>query len=169
VKTRQLNRTFVYPSTGIRDNQLRTWNYLGLFTPRLEESKIRALGKLFGLDDAKAPLETRVRSYLDANCAGCHRPGHLIRATFDARFDTPLGRQGLLDVPTVSDSLNVKDPCVIAGGDVARSMLAQRMRRTDHHRMPPLASSVVDRAALELLEVWIKEQGRPRKDKTGSR
>jgi uncharacterized repeat protein (TIGR03806 family) len=169
VKTRQLNEPFVYPSTGIRDNQLRTWNYLGLFTPRLQESKIGALRKLAALDDARAPLETRVRSYLDANCAACHRPGHIIRATFDARFDTPLSLQGLLDVPTVSDSLNIKDPCLIASGDVARSMMAQRMRRTDQHRMPPLASAVVDRAALDLLEAWIKGESRRRKRGAGSR
>jgi hypothetical protein len=156
VKTRQLNGPFTYPGTGITDNQLRTWNYLGLFSPRLDESKIAGFRKLAALDDATASLSDRARSYLDANCANCHRPGNIIRATFDARFDTPLSRQGLLDVPTVSDSLNVPDPRVIACGDIGRSMMVQRMRRTDKARMPPLASAVVDRAALDELERWIE-------------
>jgi uncharacterized repeat protein (TIGR03806 family) len=156
VKTRQLNGRFIYPSTKTTDNQLRTWNYLGLFNPRLDENKIAGLSKLAALDDTKASLTDRARSYLDANCANCHRPGNIIRATFDARFDTPLTKQGLLDSPTVSDSLNVTDPRVIACGEPGRSMLLQRMRRGDQHRMPPLASAIVDRAALDVLIPWIE-------------
>jgi uncharacterized repeat protein (TIGR03806 family) len=157
VKTRQLNGSFTY-ATGTTDNQLRTWNYLGLFRPRLEESKIAGLRKLVSLTDTKASLTDRARSYLDANCANCHRPGNIIRATFDVRFDTPLARQGLLDAPTVSDTLDLTDPRVIACGDVGRSMAAQRMRRTDKNRMPPLASAIPDRAALDVLERWIKSE-----------
>ncbi|HEY7313882.1 MAG TPA: PQQ-dependent sugar dehydrogenase [Gemmataceae bacterium] len=157
VKTRQLNGSFTYP-TGTTDNQLRTWNYLGLFRPRLEESKIAELRKLVPLTDTKASLADRARSYLDANCANCHRPGNILRATFDARFDTPLARQGLFDAPTVSDTLNLSDPRVIACGDLGRSMTVQRMRRTDKNRMPPLASAIPDRAALDVLERWIKSE-----------
>jgi uncharacterized repeat protein (TIGR03806 family) len=163
VKTRQLNGQFTYPATGVTDNQLRTWNYLGLFTPRIDESKIAGFRKLAALDDTAASLTDRARSYLDANCANCHRPGNIIRATFDARFDTPLSRQGLLDVSTVSDSLSLTDPRVIACGDVGRSMMVQRMRRTDKSRMPPLASAILDRAALDVLERWIKQASGERK------
>jgi uncharacterized repeat protein (TIGR03806 family) len=161
VKTRQLNGPFAYPSTGVTDNQLRAWNHLGLFEPRLEEGQIAGFRKLRALDDATASLTDRARSYLDANCANCHRPGNIIRATFDARFDTPLSRQGLLDAPTVSYSLNVPNPRVIACGDVRRSMMTQRMRRTDQNRMPPLASAVLDQAALDVLERWIKTAALP--------
>lgn len=163
VKTRQLNRDFTYPLTGIRDNQLRTWNYLGLFAPRVDEHKIAGFRKLAALDDSAVSLTDRARSYLDANCSHCHRPGNILRATFDARFDTPLTRQGLLDAPTVSDSLNVTNPRVIACGDVRRSMLLHRMRRADQYRMPPVASAIVDRTALEVLERWIKQSTISRK------
>jgi hypothetical protein len=160
VKTRQLNGTFLYPQTGRRDNQLRTWNHLGLFEPAVDESRIPTLDSLARLDDEHAPLQKRARSYLDANCAHCHRPDNPIRAAFDARFDTPLARQGLLDAATVSDSLGLREPRVVACGDPGRSMIFQRMRRDDRFRMPPLATQVHDRAALEVLQAWIREARR---------
>jgi uncharacterized repeat protein (TIGR03806 family) len=155
VKTRQLNRDFTDPATGTSANQLHTWNTLGMFLSRIDESKIPTFSRLAALDDAKAGLEHRARSYLDANCANCHRPGNTIRAAFDARFDTPLKTQGILNVATVSDSLNVIDPKVVAPGDPARSMLVQRMRRSDNFKMPPLASNIHDESALAALEQWI--------------
>jgi uncharacterized repeat protein (TIGR03806 family) len=155
VKTRQLNRDFTDPVTGTRDNQLRAWNSLGMLNPRIDENKISTIATLAAIDDPKAGLEHRVRSYLDANCANCHRPGNTIRAVFDARFDIPLKEQGIINAATVSDSLNVIDPKVVAPGDPARSMLIQRMRRSDNFKMPPLASNVHDESALAVLEQWI--------------
>jgi uncharacterized repeat protein (TIGR03806 family) len=155
VKTRQLNRPFTYPANGVTDNQVRAWNYLGLFRPALDERHIDALERLAPLDDAHASLEERARSYLDANCAHCHRPGNVLRAAFDARFDTPL-RPGLVGAPTVSDSLGVHEPRLAAPGDPGRSMIYQRMRRGDAFRMPPLAVSVADEQALAVVERWIR-------------
>ncbi|HEX3134167.1 MAG TPA: PQQ-dependent sugar dehydrogenase [Planctomycetota bacterium] len=73
-KTRQLNGAFTYP-TGRSDNQLRTWNYLQMFGTRIDESAISGLRRTVPLTDTAASVETRVRSYLDSNCAQCHRPG----------------------------------------------------------------------------------------------
>jgi uncharacterized repeat protein (TIGR03806 family) len=164
VKTRQLNRPFAYPGS-VTDNQLRTWNYLGLFQKALDERDIPALPKLASLSDTRAPLAERARAYLDANCAHCHRPGHVIRATFDARYNSPLGAQTLLDVATVSDNLGVMDPCVIACGDLNRSMVLRRMRREDSFRMPPLAVHVADEAGLDVLEHWVRSLARRHKEK----
>jgi uncharacterized repeat protein (TIGR03806 family) len=157
VKTRQLNRAITYPATSVTDNQLRTWNYLGLFDKALDEGRIGSFSKLVDVRDGRAGLEERARSYLDANCAGCHRPGTVIRAAFDARYETPLPKQGLLNAPTVSDSLGVDRPCVVAPGDPERSLLYLRLARDDRSRMPPLAIHVQDRAALEVLRCWIRE------------
>jgi uncharacterized repeat protein (TIGR03806 family) len=156
VKTRQLNRDYIYPNTGITDNQLRTWNYLGLLSPGLREDGIPHYPHLAALDDARANVEERARSYIDANCAHCHRPGNTLRATFDARYDTPLSDQVLVNAATVSDSLSVVDPRVIAPRDPLRSMLLLRMKRSDNYRMPPLAMSVHDESALGLLQQWIE-------------
>ena len=40
VKTRQLNNGFVYPGSGVQDNQLRTWSHIGLFHQSLDEAAI---------------------------------------------------------------------------------------------------------------------------------
>src|SRR5262249_40610492 len=52
VKTRQLNRAFTYP-TGVTDNQLRTWSYLGLFDKVLDEGRITSLPKLVDVRDRR--------------------------------------------------------------------------------------------------------------------
>jgi uncharacterized repeat protein (TIGR03806 family) len=157
VKTRQLNGSFTYPETGITDNQLRTWNYLGMFRSHLPQDQFANYPRFVALDDASAPLEARARSYLDSNCAHCHRPGNTLRATFDARFDTPLPQQGLVNALTVSDSLSVRDPRVLAPGDCGRSMILRRLTRSDSFRMPPVGVRVLDRAALRVLEQWVRK------------
>ena len=90
VKTRQLNRDYVY-RTSVTDNELRAWNHLGLFETNLDETALENFPKLARTDDVTRTLEDRARSYLDANCAHCHRP-HGTVAYFDARYDTPLAR-----------------------------------------------------------------------------
>jgi len=86
VKTRQLNRPFTYPS-GVTDNELRAWNHIGLFAPSFADEDVARFPKLAAAEDATRTLVDRARSYLDANCAQCHRPGGTV-AYFDARYDT---------------------------------------------------------------------------------
>jgi uncharacterized repeat protein (TIGR03806 family) len=161
VKTRQLNRPFTYPATGVTDNQLRTWNHLRLFTGELAEADISGYPKLAALSDRKAPLEERVRSYLDANCSNCHRPGGT-RGQFDARFDTPLAKQNLIKGPVGSTNLDLPNCKLITPGDLKASMVYQRMnRRHDLFNMPPLATHEIDREAVEVFAEWIRSLGEP--------
>jgi uncharacterized repeat protein (TIGR03806 family) len=163
VKTRQLNGDFTYPQSGVTDNQLRTWNHLGMFAHPLEEDNIPRYARLVPVTDARTSLEHRVRSYLDANCAHCHRPGGA-RAAFDARFDTPLAKQNLLNGPLTAADLGVPGAKLIVPGDPAKSMLYLRAeRRRDVFNMPPVASNEVDTEALAVLEAWIKTLSERRK------
>jgi uncharacterized repeat protein (TIGR03806 family) len=156
VNTRQLNRPSTDPSATATDNLLRTWNRLGLFRPAIRDEDFARLDRLVAVTDTKAALEHRVRSYLDANCAQCHRPGGT-RGDFDARFDTPLARQKLVNAPPLSSDLGVAGVKLVTPGDPERSMIYLRMkRRQDVFNMPPLATHEADSAALAAVRDWIK-------------
>lgn len=154
-KARQLNGDHVY-ADGRTDNQLRTWNYLQMFGAGFSEKSIGGYAKICRVDDAAASLESRVRSYLDANCAHCHRPGGT-GAQWDARFDTPLEKQNLFS-GDLRDTMGISGAKIVAPGDSARSMMHVRMSSTTlGQQMPPLTRNVVDKVAVETLEKWIKE------------
>jgi len=78
VKTRQLNGDFEFPGigkgAGTSDNQLRSWSHAGMFRQSIAAAEIGKYDRLVSITDTSATLEHRVRSYLDSNCAHCHRP-----------------------------------------------------------------------------------------------
>jgi len=154
VKTRQLNLDFVYPETGVTDNQLRAWNHIGLFQPSLEENQISSYSRLVRPDDQGATLEERTRSYLDANCAQCHRPGGVV-SYMDTRYDTPLALQNLIDAPVVIDQ-GIDGARAIAPNDIWRSIVFMRINTLEPLKMPPLAHETLDRNAIALLKEWIQ-------------
>jgi uncharacterized repeat protein (TIGR03806 family) len=153
VKTRQLNGQLTYPG-GVTDNQLRTLNHLSLLSPAQNEADIPTFGALVNVSDTTQPLETRVRSYLDSNCAQCHRPSGA-PSYWDARFDTPISQQGIIDGP-LANTLGVTNAKVLASASVARSMMNLRMSISgNRNQMPPLARNTVDRAAVATLTAYI--------------
>src|ERR1700729_2765957 len=151
VKTRQLNRDLRYPS-GVTDNQVRTWNHLGLFASRLTDADLAAAGRLAASAGTSRSGQDRARSYLDANCSQCHRPGGTV-AYFDARYDTPLDRQQLINGPVLIDE-GIDHPRVIAAHDIWRSIAYMRIDTVDEIRMPPVARETIDQQGVALLRQW---------------
>jgi mono/diheme cytochrome c family protein len=152
VKARQMNRAFAYPS-GITDNELRTWNHLGLFAPAFKDEDVAQFPKLAAADDTTRALVDRARSYLDANCAQCHRPGGTV-AYFDARYDTPLEKQELIDGPVLIDQ-GIDRPQIISPHDIWRSIAYMRMNTVGDIKMPPLARETIDQRGVALMREWI--------------
>src|SRR5882724_2889419 len=132
VKTRQLNRDFTFPS-GVTDNELRAWNHAGLFDTNFSDVEIKNFPKLARTDDLSRSLEDRARSYLDANCANCHRPGGTV-AYFDARYDTPLAEQNLIGGRVLIDQ-RIDNPHIIAPNDIWRAILFMRANTTEAFKM----------------------------------
>ncbi len=151
-KTRQLNGNYSYPS-GVTDNQLRTLNHLGFFSPALSEPTITNYTKLVSVLDTNYSIELRSRSYFDANCAHCHRPGG-VSALFDMRFDTPLVNQGLIN-GFAANTLGITGGKIIVPGSTNKSVLFQRDSSLGTIQMPPLAKNVVDTNAMAVIAAWI--------------
>jgi uncharacterized repeat protein (TIGR03806 family) len=152
LKTRQLNRTLAYPS-GVSDNELRTLNHLRLLDTPLSEGQLQALPRLAALSDQSRSIEDRARSYLDANCGHCHRPGGTV-AYFDARFNTPLAKQELIDGPILINE-GIDRPHVIAPHDIWRSIAYMRIDTNGDIRMPPVARETIDAQGVQVLRDWI--------------
>ena len=159
IKTRQMNHDFAYPS-GVVDNELRTWNHLGLFNTQIKDADLPTFATLAPGADESRSIEDRARSYLDANCAHCHQPGGTV-ANFDARFDTPLDQQQLVNGPVLIDQ-GIDKPRIIAPHDPWRSIAYMRVDTTGEIRMPPLARNTIDEKGVKLLNEWIMSMpGRP--------
>jgi uncharacterized repeat protein (TIGR03806 family) len=157
-KTRQLNGVHEYAG-GRSDHQLRTWSYLQMFREDLKEGSIPDLARSCRIDDDSAKLEDRVRSYLDANCAHCHRPGGT-GALWDGRYETPLAQQGIAN-GELRDTMGIAGAKLVVPGDPARSMMIERMGSTTFGRqMPPVSRNVVDAEAVELIRKWVEEMGK---------
>ncbi len=158
VKTRQLNHEFTFPS-GVADNELRAWNHIGMFATNLAEADLENLPKLASFDDPARSLADRARSYLDANCAHCHRPEGTV-ANFDARYDTPLAQQNLIQGRVLINE-RIDGARIIAPNDIWRSLLFLRANTVEAFKMPPLARNTIDRRGMKLLQEWIDSQPGP--------
>ena len=152
VKTAQLNGEWRYPGGGV-ENQLLVWSRGGMLAPAVTAAELDGLPRLAAAHDLGRGLEDRARSYLDANCAACHRPGVTV-GNFDARYETPLPRQNLLNGPVLIDQ-GLDGARVVAPNDPWRSVLYLRAGTVEGMKMPPLAHGVVDAPGVALLREWI--------------
>lgn len=158
LNTAQMNHDFAYPDSGVTDNQLRAFEHVDLFSAPLPEP----LGDLPSSPDpydTSRSLHDRVFSYLNANCAMCHLPGGNTPVSIDLRWGVDLESRGLMDVVPLGSDLGLSDARIVAPGHPDRSVLLERMRNLQQHRMPPLATSRLDQQAISLIYQWIFETG----------
>jgi hypothetical protein len=141
LKTHQLNGTFSYPSTGRADNQLRTFNHLGMLNPAINEADIPNYLHSVIVTDTTVPIQTRIRSWIDSNCSQCHRPTGYC-PSYDARFYTPLPEQNIINN-------------VVRFRDLADSDMYQRADSVGDIKMPPLAKNLVHEDAMTVMRQWI--------------
>ncbi|HVT81085.1 MAG TPA: PQQ-dependent sugar dehydrogenase, partial [Phycisphaerae bacterium] len=123
-----------------KENQIAMLQRIGYFSPETAPPTPSTLPAYAKADDAKAPLEWRVRSYLGANCVQCHQPGGIVQGLWDARPTTPLANAGIINGELISDKGD-KTGKVIVPGDVAHSALFKRVEGKTEPRMPQIATN----------------------------
>jgi uncharacterized repeat protein (TIGR03806 family) len=114
-----------------------------------------AYEKLVDPYDASQDLTARARSYLHANCAICHVAAGGGNAQIDLEFSTPPAKMRLLDETPLHHTFEIPDARLIAPGAPQRSVLLHRMAMRERGQMPQLATTRVDRQAVEMLRAWI--------------
>lgn len=155
----QMDRDFDY--SGRADNQLRTLDHIGLFSNKPEQPPPGETIRLANPYDQSAPIESRARSYLHVNCAPCHVEAGGGNAKMELEITTPSKEMRLIDIEPLHDRFEIADARLVAPGSPERSVLLQRIGRRGTGQMPPLVTTEIDTAAIELLKTWIREMPGP--------
>jgi len=149
--TAQLNREFNYG--GVTNNQITALNQAGYFTT--DVTGIHTLRALAAATNTAWSLEYRVRSYFAANCVQCHQPGGETINPWDARITTPTVAARIINGPLAFPFRNNPTGRVIVPGSLERSIIFYRISNLNSFHMPPLATTVVNTEAVNLLSEWI--------------
>jgi mono/diheme cytochrome c family protein len=158
LNTAQMNRTQNYAG-GARDNQLRTYEHIGLFKKPLPKrpGELAAYPDPFGTG---AELETRVKAYLAVNCAMCHVSDGGGNSKLEVAYATAMKDAGLVDAMPLHDTFGIADARIVAPGSPERSVLHARIARRGEGQMPPTSSNRVDERGRALVAEWIRSLGR---------
>ncbi|MEM9719190.1 MAG: PQQ-dependent sugar dehydrogenase, partial [Bacteroidota bacterium] len=151
VKTRQINGNFTYPGSGTEDNQLHTWNHLGMFTQDIGSPS--EYPRSIYLETPGTSDEFKARSYIDGNCSYCHRPNG-VNGVFDGRAKTALFSQAMVGTTVISNGSTPGNLIISAGSDV-NSELWLRDNSNSSNAMPPVGKSLVHDAYIQSLSTWI--------------
>lgn len=155
LSTRQFNRTGEL--AGVSGNMIDRLAASGYFDgpvgdPRLMPRHVRPDEELYS-------REVRARSYLAVNCGYCHRgPGSTVFGAWDGRADRTLQQCSIVGVPAGNDGGNTNNLLLVPGSS-AHSIIWNRVAATNGFtRMPPLASTVLDAAGIQVLSNWITHE-----------
>jgi uncharacterized repeat protein (TIGR03806 family) len=148
----QLNKDYSYVTGDTPVNQIDYLHSLGVLAEIPPE--LRKL-KLASSDNHALSLHERARAYLHSNCSNCHRPNGGTESTMDLRYSTAFADMNLCNAQPRLGSFAIPDARLLAPGAHERSILWNRIHRSDNSRMPPLFNDVVHAEGVRLIEEWI--------------
>jgi hypothetical protein len=151
--TGQLNRPIDYGDG--TENQLEALSRAGYLDREITDP--HTYPALASLDDEAKSLEFRAVSYIEANCANCHRPhlSGIAQALFDARTVTPISFSRLIGSKPHNNHGDERQR-FIHPGEPEESVVYHRMATTGLHRMPPLGTRIPHAEALDVMARWIR-------------
>jgi hypothetical protein len=158
VKPQNLNGIYEYDE-GLK-NQLQKWIEVGY----LENNLPTDINTVIDYKDTSQSLEMRVRSYVDINCASCHRDeGHCSYRPMRFAFFENDQPESLGVCVEPDQFLNgLVDQKLIKPGDPENSVIYFRVNNTDQDmRMPLLGRNIIDDQGVALLAEWINSLETP--------
>ncbi|HLT32824.1 MAG TPA: hypothetical protein VKZ98_03455 [Aquaticitalea sp.] len=150
-KPQNLNRLFQYGNGN--QNQLAKWVEMGYLNSDVPSD----IDSVVSWDDESEDLETRVRSYLDINCAHCHSDQSYCEYA-NVRFEfhktnEPVNMGVCVDGTFLFDNSITQ---IVAPGNHLRSIIYNRINTTDGSiRMPLLGRTLIHEDGTELIQEWI--------------
>lgn len=151
-KPQNLNNIYNYGNES--KNQLTKWVEFGYLDSSNLPSDIQTV---VDYKDASQSLELRVRSYLDINCAHCHKENsHCDYRPIRLAFNETTNPENLgICVPSV-EFVEPWITSIVAPQNTERSMMYYRMSTNDPAYMMPLVGrSVTHTEGIQLIEEWI--------------
>ncbi len=156
-KVRYLNRDYAY-ADGLK-NQLEKWTEAGLLKGyNKAENLTNKIADAF--NPHSGTLEERAKSYLEINCAHCHRKEGSANTSglFLLLSDKNPESWGVMKSPVAAGKASGDNLYDIVPGKPDESILVYRMTENDPEiRMPELGRSVQHKEAVELIRQWITE------------
>jgi uncharacterized repeat protein (TIGR03806 family) len=151
IKPQNLNTNYNY-AEGTK-NQLQKWIAFGYLENNLPANIVSTID----YKDSSQPLNLRVRSYFDINCAHCHQDGgyasfYALRFPFSQT--TTLANMGVCLTPNhVVPGVPGR---IVTPSDITHSILFYRVSTTETgYRMPFLGRTIVHEEGVQLIKDWI--------------
>jgi len=156
-KPQNLNRDYLYEQGS--QNQLNRWIQEGYLDDNLPSDIVSTVD----WTDTSKPLELRVRSYIDINCAHCHREGsHCDYRSMRFAFSETGQPQNLGICVPPDEVVNSSLTYIIAKKNALRSVVTYRMKSVNsNERMPLLGRTIVHQEAVDMITQWINTMETP--------
>lgn len=164
-KVRLLNTEFDYGSGPV--NQLQYMQQNGFLDASNEQvqnaerlPRWNVPGDSGHQPDSDMDIHVRARAYLETNCMHCHQPGGNASNSglFLDSFRTVGRSYGVCKRPVAAGRGSGDRQWVIVPGDASASIMHFRSASTEPGvRMPPIARSVNDNEAVQLIHRWIDD------------
>lgn len=156
IKPQNLN--FNYPFSDGEKNQLLKWEETGY----LENNLPNNFETTVDYTDDTQPIDKRVRSYLDVNCAHCHREGGEA-TTYALRlsYSNTINNQNLgfcIEPEHIMPETMTIINYLVDPGNAHGSMLYNRLITLDeNYKMPPIGRTLQHDEAVEMISNWINQ------------
>ena len=153
IGTKPQNLNSDYPFAEGTKNQLTKWieeGYLDASIPSNIETVV-------DYKDTSKPLDLRARSYVDINCAHCHKSNsHCDYRSMRFAFNESSNPQNMGICVTPDENINSILTYIVAPTNTERSVMHYRMNTTSEEiRMPIVGRTMIHQEGVELIEQWI--------------